>query len=105
MENPKFKMIDEEFECEVCGLLVSPLGYSARNHCPRCLSSKHVDINPGDRACDCLGILKPIAIEPFKKGKYKIIYRCETCAEIKKNVMATDDNLDEIIKLMASLNN
>ena len=44
-----FTEIDEEFICENCGRKVEPLGYSCRNHCPYCLYSKHVDINPGDR--------------------------------------------------------
>lgn len=56
-------MIDEDFICEVCKKEVKSLGYTARDHCPYCLSSKHVDINPGDRKCTCNGILKPIAIE------------------------------------------
>ncbi|MDD4027925.1 MAG: RNHCP domain-containing protein, partial [Bacilli bacterium] len=46
-------MIDENFICEVCKKEVKSLGYTARDHCPYCLSSKHVDINPGDRKCTC----------------------------------------------------
>ena len=49
----KFTVIDEEFICENCGKKVPKLGYSCRNHCPYCLHSKHVDINPGDRAENC----------------------------------------------------
>lgn len=49
----KFTEIDEEFICENCCKEVSKLGYSCRNHCPYCLHSKHVDINPGDRAEEC----------------------------------------------------
>ena len=41
-----FKVIDEGFICENCGRKVEPLGYSCRNHCPYCLYSKHVDIEP-----------------------------------------------------------
>ena len=52
----KFNMIDEEFECINCGELVSKLEYSARDHCPYCLYSIHIDINPGDRANDCKGL-------------------------------------------------
>ena len=33
----KFTEIDEEFVCENCGEKVKPLGYSCRNHCPKCL--------------------------------------------------------------------
>jgi len=62
MEEKKFKMIDEEFICENCNTIVKPLGYTARNHCPKCLYSKHVDILPGDRKETCHGLLKPIGI-------------------------------------------
>ncbi len=94
----KFNMIDEEFECINCGELVSKLEYSARDHCPYCLYSIHIDINPGDRANDCKGLLKPIDIEKFK-DTYKIIYKCEKCNELHKNIIANDDDMDKIIEL------
>ena len=94
----KFNMIDEEFICENCGKNVSKLEYSARDHCPYCLCSKHVDIMPGDRENTCMGLLKPISIEKFK-DTYKIIYKCEKCGELHKNIMANDDDFDLIIEL------
>ena len=63
MNTSKFTEIDESFICENCGRQVKPLGYSCRNHCPYCLHSKHVDINPGDRQEQCHGILEPIGLE------------------------------------------
>ena len=95
----KFKMIDESFICKVCGKEVNNLGYSARDHCPYCLCSIHVDNNPGDRLCNCHGILRPIGIEKAKKANFKIIYKCDKCGIIKKNIMARDDNMDLIISL------
>ena len=103
LENSKFTKIDEEFICENCGKKVSKLGYTCRNHCPYCLHSKHLDINPGDRQNNCHGIMKPVAIEKYKNS-YKIIYNCTKCNELHKNVMATDDNFDIIIKL-SNVNN
>lgn len=94
----KFNMIDEEFICENCGKNVSKLEYSARDHCPYCLCSKHVDINPGDRSNECLGILEPIDIEKFKHT-YKIIYKCRKCGKLHKNIMANDDDLNVIIEI------
>ena len=94
----KFNMIDEKFICENCNKIVDKLNYTARDHCPFCLYSKHVDINPGDRKNDCKGLLKPIGIEKFKDS-YKIIYKCTKCGELHKNKIATDDNLDLIIEL------
>lgn len=93
-----FTMRDEEFICENCGQLVNPLGYTARDHCPHCLYSKHVDIMPGDRQNPCKGLLKPIGIEKFK-DTYKILYKCNSCNESHKNIMAKDDNMELIIEL------
>ncbi|MGI6325146.1 MAG: RNHCP domain-containing protein [Bacilli bacterium] len=94
----KFRMLDEGFKCEICHQQVDPLEYTARDHCPYCLYSKHVDINPGDRQNSCRGILKPIGLEKFK-DTYKIIYKCEKCKTMIKNIMAKDDNMDKIIEL------
>ena len=91
-------MIDENFICENCGYEVKKLGYTARDHCPNCLYSKHVDINPGDRSNNCMGLLEPVSIEKYK-NTYKIIYKCLKCNEYHKNIMANDDDFDIIIKL------
>lgn len=99
MQDKKFKMIDESFICEHCNNEVSPLGYTARDHCPNCLYSKHLDINPGDRKSNCYGLLKPIGIEKTKKADFKIIYKCQKCGLQTKNIQAIDDNMDEIIRL------
>ena len=93
-----FTMRDEEFICENCGKNVNKLNYTARDHCPYCLYSKHVDINPGDRLNECKGLLKPIAIEKFK-DTYKIVYKCSKCGQIHKNIMASDDDMNLIIEL------
>ena len=95
----KFNMIDENFICKNCNSEVKKLGYTARDHCPNCLYSIHVDNNPGDRLCNCKGLLEPLAIENFK-DTYKIVYKCTKCGEIKKNIIAKDDNMDVIINLM-----
>ena len=94
-------MIDEKFICENCGKEVPKLEYSARDHCPYCLYSKHVDITPGDRLNECKGLLKPIGIEKFK-DTYKIIYKCEICHEQHKNIIAIDDDMNEIIKISSN---
>lgn len=101
MENKRFKMIDENFCCEVCKKSVSKLLYTARDHCPYCLSSKHLDVNPGDRSADCGGKLIPIDIEKGKKDILKIVYKCDKCGIIKKNKMAEDDNFDLILEIMS----
>ena len=77
---------------------VKPLNYSSRDHCPFCLYSKHVDTNPGDRNNSCKGIMKPIGIEKYK-DTYKIIYQCMKCKEKHKNIIAKDDDMNEIIHI------
>ena len=95
---PNFTVIDEEFICENCGFKVPKLGYSCRNHCPKCLTSKHVDKNPGDREETCHGLLEPAGLEIGKKGNV-IIFRCKKCGALRKNKAANDDNMDLIINL------
>ena len=54
----------DTFICKVCGRTVVPenAGSGHRNHCPNCLASLHLDIEPGDRESDCGGIMEPIAV-------------------------------------------
>lgn len=86
----------EDFVCENCGERVKGNGYT--NHCPNCLFSKHVDINPGDRKATCGGIMEPTRIENGRKG-FTIIFRCKKCGEVKKNKSSENDNTDKIIEL------
>ncbi len=102
MNTKIFTEKDESFICDVCKKQVPKLLYTSRDHCNNCLCSKHVDINPGDRSSTCYGILRPIGVEKAKKDMFKIIYKCDKCGEIKKNIQAIDDNMEEIIK--ASVN-
>lgn len=97
-----FTVIDEEFICENCGKKVSKLGYTCRDHCPYCLYAKHVDINPGDRLEKCQGMLEPIGIENNSKKGYVIVYKCKKCGQIRKNIVAKDDNMSLVIKLSAN---
>ena len=98
-----FRKNDNFFTCEHCGRDVNPLNYTSRDHCPYCLYSKHVDINPGDRLNECKGLLEPMGIEKFK-DTYKIIYKCRKCKELHKNIMANDDDMNLIIDLSIEKN-
>ena len=86
----------ENFRCENCGHEVKGTGYT--NHCPICLWSKHVDINPGDRSETCKGLMEPVGIEK-RDDDYLIIHKCQKCGIKKKNKSSKDDSFEEILKL------
>jgi hypothetical protein len=86
----------EDFTCEHCGREVVGTGYT--NHCPACLWSKHVDINPGDRLHTCQGMMEPVRIE--KEGsEFKIVHRCVRCAFEKRNHVQREDDFDLVVKI------
>lgn len=97
-----FIMINDSFECENCHKQINkhPEG-SARNHCPHCLYSKHVDESfPWDRMSDCHGLMKPIGID-YKKNKwYMIKHKCIKCGKEILNKTAPDDNFEDFTKTL-----
>ena len=86
----------EDFNCAHCGAVVHGTGYT--NHCPNCLWSRDVDINPGDRASTCGGMMKPIEVTP-EKDHFIITHQCEKCGKQKRQRTAPDDNIDAIISI------
>ena len=92
----KFQRKKEDFVCENCGTKVKGNGYT--NHCPVCLYSKHVDINPGDRLSNCHGLMIPEDFE-IRNGGYIIIHRCLKCGLKKKNKFSKADNLEVLLML------
>ena len=88
METKRFSKNDEGFVCVNCGFKVEPLGRTSRNHCPKCLCSLHVDILPGDRACDCRGVLRPVRTFPDPKKGFVILYKCDKCGFEGRNKAA-----------------
>ncbi len=101
MESALFTKNDEGFVCAHCGRDVPPLRYTSRNHCPFCLWSMHLDVNPGDRASDCRAPLQPVTAEPDPKRGFIITHRCTKCGALRRNKAAADDNKSLIIKLTA----
>ena len=109
LENKRFAKNDSGFICGHCGREVKPLGSSSRNHCPFCLWSIHIDENPGDRACECLGLMEPILVEPDPKKGYIITHKCTKCGAEKRCRAAHEarvqpDDIDLLIKLTAGKN-
>ena len=91
----------ETFTCKVCGRLVVPAdaGSEHRNHCPNCLSSLHLDDQPGDRAADCGGIMEPVAVWVRRSGEWAIIHRCRRCGALHSNRIAADDNPAKLMSI------
>jgi len=92
---------DEPFICKNCGRLVveTGAGTNHRNHCPYCLTSQHLDDEPGDRDANCGGIMEPVAVWVMKNGEWKIIHRCKICGVLHSNRIAADDNPVKLISL------
>jgi hypothetical protein len=100
MSAQNFIKTKEDFKCEHCGFFVEGTGYT--NHCPKCLWSKHVDINPGDRAESCGGMMEPVEIE-FMSGGFDIIHQCQKCGAIKKNKAEENDDAEALIVLAGEI--
>ena len=92
----KFKKTVENFICQVCGTKVKGTGFT--DHCPKCLFSKHVDINPGDRESPCLGLMEPQNAS-LNHGVWKISYICRKCGYRHTNKANLADSIDTIIEL------
>ncbi|MDE1870887.1 MAG: RNHCP domain-containing protein [Candidatus Micrarchaeota archaeon] len=94
----RFSKNQENFTCDVCKKNVKGTGYT--DHCPRCLWSKHMDINPGDRASDCGGLMEPVKSENDRNG-FIIIYECRKCKVRKRVRAAENDNEGVLIELLS----
>jgi hypothetical protein len=96
MQEKKFQKKKEDFICEKCGH--ENLGDGYTNHCHKCLYSKHVDVNPGDRAEECKGLMRPVDLEN-KNDVFYIVQECEKCSKTKRNKAQMGDDFNEIIKI------
>jgi hypothetical protein len=104
------------FTCMHCKQLISsdPVlsGVNNRNHCPYCLSSKHVDLDhSGDRMSACKSIMRPIGLAwkqsrnkyGSSSGELMIIHECEGCTRLSINRIAADDDPDFIMNLFFAM--
>lgn len=90
----------EAFECEVCGACVAGDGFT--NHCPKCLASKHVDIDPGDRESSCGGVMEVVEFERLH-GELRMEHRCVVCGHRKWNRASGADSNTVIVQKMNEL--
>ncbi len=90
---------NQGFTCGHCEAEVAPAAGTARNHCPQCLWSRHVDDKaPGDRVSTCGGLMEPAAVYQ-KHGEWVVVHRCADCDKEQPNKCAEDDNCEGIIDL------
>ena len=96
MQTRRFQRRREDFVCENCGAEVKGTGYT--NHCPHCLWSKHVDMNPGDRLATCHGLMEPVGLDN-RNGSWAIIHRCTRCHFTRQNQLQEGDSFDAALRL------
>jgi len=95
-QSPLFLRRREDFTCLHCGTPVRGNGYT--NHCPRCLWSRHVDVNPGDRAAECGAAMEPIGALS-EGGEIIVVHQCLACGHSRRNRSALDDDRDVLLEL------
>ena len=84
----------DSFTCKHCGRLVVSAGAGTdhRNHCPNCMTSLHLDVEPGDRSANCGGLMDPVAVWVRKSGEWAVVHRCRRCGALSSNRVAADHN-------------
>lgn len=89
------------FSCIHCKASIPAIGWGTkhRNHCPRCLWSRHVDEAIGDRQSPCRAPMDPIAICERDRGEWAIIHRCTACRALRTNRIAGDDSEMALLRL------
>lgn len=101
------------FKCLHCGLFVTAdreiSGVNNRNHCPRCLWSRHMDLlKPGDRKAECKSRMEPVGLtvkqtlkryNMDKLGELMLIHCCTGCGKLSINRVAADDNALSIYQI------
>ncbi len=98
MEPPgkRFQRRIEDFECCRCGQAVTGSGYT--NHCPRCLWSRHVDVQPGDRQEACGGEMEPVAVET-RAAQHWLLHRCTRCGAERRVRAHPDDDFERLLEV------
>lgn len=101
-----------DFVCLHCRRLVQVhmllSGVRNRNHCPHCLSSRHLDLfEAGDRLAACLGTMQPVALTlkhdgnkyAVNSGELMLVHVCSECGKVSINRIAADDDNEMILQV------
>lgn len=86
-----FRKRVEDFVCEHCGHTNVGTGFT--DHCQKCLWSKHVDIDPGDRREACGGMMEPVEMGS-KHNEPRILNKCAKCGFMRWAKINLDDNIE-----------
>jgi hypothetical protein len=103
-----------DFVCLYCGTFVSAgevlSGVRNRNHCPHCLSSRHMDqFEPGDRLSACKACMRPVGLTLKRiakkyaghdQGELMLVHLCEDCGKVSINRIAADDTAEMILSVL-----
>jgi hypothetical protein len=60
----------------------------------------HVDVDPGDRAAACGGMMEPVALEG-STSHYRIVHRCVSCGLVRRVDVSSIDDSAALIALSA----
>ena len=102
-----------DFVCMVCHNFVSAeaalSGVHNRNHCPYCLSSRHLDLfEAGDRLSACKSNMRPVALTLKKtakkyasagQGELMLVHLCDGCGKPSINRIAADDDPATVLEI------
>src|SRR5512141_10251 len=100
-----------DFVCMNCHNFVSAeaalSGVQNRNHCPYCLSSRHLDLfEAGDRLSACKARMQPVALTLKRSarkyarpgdGELMLVHVCEDCHKVSINRIAADDDNETLL--------
>ncbi|QIS22827.1 RNHCP domain-containing protein [Nocardia terpenica] len=92
----------DAFRCVGCrrGVPTHAPGTAHRNHCPTCLTSKHIDRRtPGDRAEPCGGRMIAVSLTTRDNGEWSLVHQCLACGVLKVNRIAGDDNALALMRI------
>jgi hypothetical protein len=106
-----------DFVCMSCRNFVSAEAALSsvrhRNHCPYCLSSRHLDLyEAGDRLSACKARMRLVALtlkKTFKKytqadrGELMLVHLCEDCGRVSINRFAADDDVATVLEIFDNL--
>ena len=91
---------NDSFTCKVCGRLVTPdaAGTDHRNHCPNCLSSLHVDIEPEEKKQILACRLPKLCLQPLVENAILHAFNeITTGGRVTLKAFCTDGNLSIVV--------